>query len=101
MVALQLAWEHEGRGEQAQTAGWTARAVAVLADQPESLGHGWLAWFQAREELYAGRPEEALSLLERSARSPAASATVTWKRWLGGIADARWLALGGWARASR
>jgi class 3 adenylate cyclase len=66
VVALQLAWEHEGRGDQAQTAGWTARAVTLLADQPESLGHGWLLWHQAREGLYAGRPDDAMALLERS-----------------------------------
>lgn len=66
VVALQLAWEHEGRGDEAQTAGWTARAVTLLADEPESLGHGWLLWFQAREGLYAGRPDDALALLERS-----------------------------------
>jgi class 3 adenylate cyclase len=66
VVALMLAWEHENRGEQAQTAGWTARAVSLLANQPESLGHGWMAWWQARERLYDGHPEDALSLLERS-----------------------------------
>lgn len=69
VAAVMLAWEHEGRGELSQTAGWAARAATLLKNQPESVGHGWLAWWQARESLYGGRHDQALLLLERAGAS--------------------------------
>src|SRR3954469_13424980 len=39
VVALALAWEHDGRGEQSQSEGWAARAASLLDGEAESVGH--------------------------------------------------------------
>ena len=68
MVALSLAWEHEGRGEEAQSAGWAARAVSLLENEPRSVGHAWLMWWRARERLYAGDGGGAAELADEAGR---------------------------------
>jgi|tagenome__1003787_1003787.scaffolds.fasta_scaffold20978685_2 class 3 adenylate cyclase len=68
VVALSLAWEHEGRGEEAQSAGWAGRAMTLLEDEPQSVGHAWLTWWRARELIYAGDCVEAVELAEEAAR---------------------------------
>lgn len=66
VVALSLAWEHEGRGEEAQSAGWAARAASLLDDEEQSVGHAWLTWWRARELLYAGDCDRAAELAEQA-----------------------------------
>src|SRR3954452_389840 len=68
VVALSLAWEHEGRGVEAQSAGWAGRAMTLLEDEPQSVGHAWLTWWRARELIYAGDCVEAVELAEEAAR---------------------------------
>jgi ATP/maltotriose-dependent transcriptional regulator MalT len=68
VVALSLAWEHEGRGEEAQSAGWAGRAMRLLEDEPQSIGHAWLTWWRARDMIYAGDCGSAVELAEEAAR---------------------------------
>jgi class 3 adenylate cyclase len=67
MVALHLAFHHAGRASLAVAAGWLESATALLADLPECVEQGWLAWIQGivAGELF-GNPEEALRLAERT-----------------------------------
>jgi len=67
LVALHLAFHHAGRASLAVAAGWLESATALLADLPECVEHGWLAWIEAivAAELFGDR-EEALRLAERA-----------------------------------
>src|SRR3989440_9198591 len=67
LVALHLAFHHAGREALAVAAGWLESATALLADLPECVEQGWLAWIQAivAGELF-GDYEEALRLAERT-----------------------------------
>src|SRR6266566_304393 len=67
LVALHLALHHAGRASLAVAAGWLESATALLADLPECVEHGWLAWIEAvvSAELFGDR-EEALRLAERA-----------------------------------
>src|SRR2546421_12100711 len=47
LVALHLAFHHAGRASLAVAAGWLESASALLADLPECVEHGWLAWIEA------------------------------------------------------
>ena len=47
MVALHLAFHHAGRESMAVAAGWLESAGALLADLPECVEQGWLAWIEA------------------------------------------------------
>src|SRR4051794_32097595 len=98
VVALSLAWEHEGRGEEAQSAGWAGRAMTLLEDEPQSVGHAWLTWWRARELIYAGDCVEAVELAEEAARlarrfGDADLEVLT--RWYGGRALIGWGRVGG------
>jgi class 3 adenylate cyclase len=67
LVALHLAFHHAGRASLAVAAGWLESAATLLADLPECVEQGWLAWIQAivASELF-GDWEEALRLAERA-----------------------------------
>ncbi len=67
LVALHLAFHHAGRASLAVAAGWLESATALLADLPECVEHGWLAWIEGivSAELFGDR-EEALRLAERA-----------------------------------
>jgi class 3 adenylate cyclase len=67
LVALHLSFHHAGREALAVAAGWLESAATLLADLPECVEQGWLAWIQAivAGELF-GNPEEALRLAERT-----------------------------------
>ena len=67
LVALHLAFHHAGREALAVAAGWLESANTLLADLPECVEQGWLAWIQAivAAELFGDR-EEALRLAERT-----------------------------------
>src|SRR3979490_3356106 len=47
LVALHLAFHYAGRASLAVAAGWLESAIALLADLPECVEQGWLAWIQA------------------------------------------------------
>ena len=67
LVALHLAFHHAGRASLAVAAGWLESATTLLADLPECVEHGWLAWIEAivAGELFGNREEE-LRLAERT-----------------------------------
>jgi class 3 adenylate cyclase len=67
LVALHLAFHHAGREALAVAAGWLESATTLLADLPECVEQGWLAWIQAivAGDLFGDR-EEALRLAERT-----------------------------------
>src|SRR5437868_138629 len=60
LVALHLAFHHAGRASLAVAAGWLESATTLLADLPECVEHGWLAWIEAivAGELFGNREEE-------------------------------------------
>src|SRR6266542_2425089 len=67
LVALHLAFHHAGREALAVAAGWLESASTLLADLPECVEQGWLAWIQAivASELF-GDHDEALRYAERA-----------------------------------
>jgi class 3 adenylate cyclase len=67
LVALHLAFHHAGREALAVAAGWLESAATLLADLPECVEQGWLAWIQAivAGELFGDREEES-RLAERA-----------------------------------
>lgn len=67
LVALHLAFHHAGREALAVAAGWLESASTLLADLPECVEQGWLAWIQAivARDLFGDR-EEAVRHAERA-----------------------------------
>ena len=60
-VALRLAYLAFRRQADAVGAGWLARAEGLLATEPESATHAWLAVFGLVRALMGGRLDEAVS----------------------------------------
>ena len=66
-VALALNWDHVGREAYAVAGGWFANAEAMLADEPESSEHGFLALTRGMNALFGGGTvPEALAEMERA-----------------------------------
>jgi ATP/maltotriose-dependent transcriptional regulator MalT len=65
-VAMRLCMEHFLRREPAVGAGWLMRAQRHLREQPESIGHGFLAQTEATVAQFRGEVEEAMRLAERA-----------------------------------
>src|SRR4051812_14301987 len=64
-VALTLNWDHVGREAYAVAGGWFATAEALLADEPESSEHGFLALTRGMNALFGGGTvAEALAEME-------------------------------------
>jgi tetratricopeptide (TPR) repeat protein len=66
-VASALAWDSLLFGGRAAVAqGWLERAGRLLADQPVSAEHGWLAVREAEVALQTGTPETAREAARRA-----------------------------------
>lgn len=61
-MALLAAQDHNDHLAQAIASGWLARAARLLADQPESFAHGYLAVFQSMGTASAGDLPGAIAL---------------------------------------
>jgi len=66
-IALALNWDHVGREAYAVAGGWFANAETMLADEPESSEHGFLALTRGMNALFGGGTvAEALGEMERA-----------------------------------
>jgi ATP/maltotriose-dependent transcriptional regulator MalT len=66
-VASALAWDSLLFGGRAAVAqGWLERAARLLADEPVSAAHGWLAVREAEVALQTGTPEAARAAAHRA-----------------------------------
>src|SRR5262249_62293202 len=67
-VALTLNWDHVGREAYAVAGGWLTNAETLLADEPESSEHGFLALTRGMNALFGGGTvPEALAEMEHAA----------------------------------
>lgn len=60
-----LYYEFLIRGEETVAGGWLGRLRRHLAQEPECVEHGYLAFAEAELALWGGRSEDALALAER------------------------------------
>jgi class 3 adenylate cyclase len=65
LMALRLAWDHHIKRSPLE-AGWLARAERLLAAEPESVEHGFLARYHAHEAFMRGDLDETLSDAEKT-----------------------------------
>ncbi|MDQ3889191.1 MAG: LuxR family transcriptional regulator [Actinomycetota bacterium] len=59
-LALDLSWDHGGRGAFAVSGGWFSNAERLLRDQPESAEHAKLLLARAINALFAGELADAI-----------------------------------------
>ena len=65
LTALETGFHWFLRGEPEIGSGWISRARRILANLPESLGHGWLLYMEANDALNAQDFDAALALSSR------------------------------------
>jgi len=65
-VALLISQDYYGKAALSPSAGWHAKAERLLADEPESVEHGYLAGAEALSAMVEGRYPEALAGGERA-----------------------------------
>ena len=65
-LALNLAWDHEGRASYAVSQGWFATAERLLEGIPESVEHGRLLLTKGIGALFEGNLADAMPLFEET-----------------------------------
>lgn len=66
MVALLLARDHHGRGDDSLSGAWRSRAERIIEGQPETAAHGWLSRSRTAAALDRGDFEQAVELSEQT-----------------------------------
>jgi class 3 adenylate cyclase len=66
MLALWLAQDYWGKAALSVSSGWFGKAERLLADQEESVAHGYLAFARGGQDMTEGRLDDAVASLERA-----------------------------------